>query len=296
MNDKISINFVVTDLDDTLWDWLHMWYSSFSPFLNRISDELKIDLDILKKSFKSLHQKYHTSEASPFLEDLPGLTKEQIDYIRETSDDMKGILHQYNSDKKNNLFLYQGVFETLTTLKQQGSKIIGYTESNSFFTKYRIKHLNLDGILDRIYAPEDTGVPIDMKKFYPDDYWEPKVTEFKYLPQKFMKPNAEILETIFDDFKANKSKGIYIGDKLDRDIYMAQQANILSVYAKYGHNIDSNAYNLLREVTHWTDDDVQREIKFKANFHANPKPNFVLYTSYKELLDHFEFIPFKHDI
>lgn len=292
MSEKRKIDFVVTDLDDTLWDWLKMWTNSFTPFINSMSNELNLNLDDLKKSFKKLHQKYHTSEASPFIEELELLSDEHIAKIRHSNNGHKSIMHQYNSDKKHNLYLYGGVFETLKFIKDKGGIIVGYTESNSFFTKYRIKHFDVDGIIDRVYAPIDTGVPIDMKKYYDDDFWEPRKTEFKYLPKDFKKPDAEILKTILQDYRASRESTIYIGDKLDRDIYMAQQASVTSVYAEYGHLIDSPGYELLRHVTHWTDEDVQREKDFKANYHSNPKPDYVLKSSFKELFNYFEFSTF----
>lgn len=55
MSNKSKINFVVTDLDDTIWDWLKMWHSSFEPYLTRISLEYNIDLEELTNDFKKVH-------------------------------------------------------------------------------------------------------------------------------------------------------------------------------------------------------------------------------------------------
>jgi phosphoglycolate phosphatase-like HAD superfamily hydrolase len=288
------VNFVVTDLDDTIWDWLTMWYSSFNPFLERISSELKIDKSELKKDFKQLHQKFHTSESSFIIEHLQLLTSEQREKIRLDSPDGKGIMHEYNSNKKKSLNLYEGVREALTLIKNSGAMIIGFTESHSFYTKYRIKTLELDGLFDCIYAPIDAALPDTFKKFYPDGYWESEKTEFRYLARSVKKPNAEILEIILKDFEAKKLNTIYIGDKLDRDIFMAQEAGITSVYAKYGHKIVGEEYDLLKEVTHWTDEDVQREIDFKAGFSDRKvKPDLTLESSFIEIIKLFEFFPFE---
>lgn len=42
MNSGKEIRCIVTDLDDTIWDWLTMWHSSFEPFLTRIQREFGI--------------------------------------------------------------------------------------------------------------------------------------------------------------------------------------------------------------------------------------------------------------
>ncbi len=287
------VNFVITDLDDTIWDWLSMWHASFNPFLERISNELGINKSELKNDFKQLHQKYGTTEASFIIEELKLLNAEQREKIYEELSYNKGIMHEYYSNKKHNLRLYEGVLKTLTSIKSKGAMIVGFTESHSFYTKYRLKTLNLDGLIDCIYAPIDAGVPDSVKKFYGEGHWEPQKTEFRYLARAVKKPNAEILEIILKDFNAEKENTIYIGDKLDRDVYMAQQAHITSVYAQYGHKIVGPEYDLLREVTHWTHEDVQREIKFKEEFKGKSIiPDIVLQNSFKEIEDFVEFYLF----
>jgi phosphoglycolate phosphatase len=151
---KQQINCIITDLDDTLWDWLEMWYNSFYPYFNNIKTKFNIDNKSLEEDFKSLHQKYHTSEISFAYKELKTLNEKQKNLISfEGFDNEKSIIHQYYSDKKNNLRLYEGVIETLNFLNQNGVLIIAFTESNAFFTKYRIKQLGLDGLIDSIYTP-----------------------------------------------------------------------------------------------------------------------------------------------
>ena len=296
MNVRKRVNFVVTDLDDTIWDWLKMWHNSFEPYLRRISNEFNVDIELLKRDFKEIHQKYGSSEFSFVFNELKSLTQDQKDRINKSDGNNKSIIHEYNHLKKNNLTLYDGVVETLKKIKEEGALIIGFTESNAFFTKYRIKHLELDGFFDCIYAPVDMGVPENVYKFYPNDFWQPEITEMRYLPKFIIKPAPEILEIILKDFNANKESTIYIGDKLDKDISMANGTSITSVYAKYGHKIESEEYELLREVTHWTDKDVQREKDFKEEHKKNPIANFTLEESFAELTNFFSFFPFNHKL
>lgn len=292
MTDKKNINFVVTDLDDTIWNWLKMWHSSFEPYLNRISDQYNLDIEDLTEDFKGIHQKYRTSESSFIYGDLSSLTQEQKMNFESSIDGGKSILHEYYSLKKNNLELYEGVLQSLKKIKEQGALIIGFTESNAFFTKYRIKHLQLDGLFDCIYAPIDFDVPESVYRHYSEEAWEPKITEFRYLARNTRKPAPEILEIILRDFKASKNETIYIGDKLDKDVSMANDTGINSVYAKYGHKIESTQYELLKKVTHWTQEDVDREIEFKESHKENPIAKHVLHNSFLEIFDYFDFYNF----
>jgi len=292
MNSKKKVNFIVTDLDDTIWDWLKMWHNSFEPYINRISTQFNVDKELLKADFKKIHQKYGSSESSYVYQELSCLTQEQKDEFANPNASGKGILHEYYSLKKHNLTLYEGVKSTLKEIKEKGTIIIGFTESNAFYTKYRIKHLELDGLIDFIYAPIDIDVPKSVYKHYSEDYWEPQITEIRYLAKEVIKPAPAILEIILRDFKASKDNTIYIGDKLDKDIFMANEAEIDSVYAKYGHAIDTSNYQLLREVTHWTDIEVEREKLYKIQHAHNSIAKYTLENSFKELLNFFEFFEF----
>lgn len=292
MSNKKRVNFIVTDLDDTIWDWLRMWYNSFEPYLNRISKEFNVDISTLKKDFKAIHQKYSSTEASFIHQELTCITQEQKNKFDKPNLNEKSILHEYYSLKKHNLFLYDGVKESLKKLKEKGVIIVGFTESNTFFTKYRIKHLELDGLIDYIYAPIDTGVPNSVYRHYNEDYWEPEITEIRYLSKGTIKPAPEILDIILRDFKAKKENTIYIGDKLDKDVSMANMAEIDSVYAKYGDKIDSDKYQLLRDVTHWTVEDVEREKLFKKQHNETPLAKYILEKSFDELFKLFDFFNF----
>lgn len=77
---------------------------------------------------------------------------------------------------------------------------------------------------------------------------------------------------------------------------MANVAGITSVYAKYGHQIDNTQYQLLKDVTHWQDDDVQREKTYKENHKKNPITNYTLEKSFKEIFDFFDFYPYEYKL
>lgn len=67
---------------------------------------------------------------------------------------------------------------------------------------------------------------------------------------------------------------------------MAQDAGIADVWAKHGEAQQHAGYDLLREVTHWTDADVERERQIRQR---DINPTYVLENSFSELLDQFQF-------
>ncbi len=67
---------------------------------------------------------------------------------------------------------------------------------------------------------------------------------------------------------------------------MAKDANIDDVFAKYGRAQDTDAYELLKEVTHWSGKDVEREKKIGER---EVTPTITLDENFAQLLQHFEF-------
>ncbi len=76
-----------------------------------------------------------------------------------------------------------------------------------------------------------------------------------------------------------------------KDIKMAQNAGIIDVYAKYGVATNTNAYEVLRRVTHWTKEDVEREKKILSE--GVVYPTYTLDNSIDQLFDYFEFTSHK---
>lgn len=282
-----EIKLVVTDLDDTIWNWFEVWYVSFNNYFNRIANELDINPDILKKDFQALHKKYGSSEFSFAYKELKCINPRKYKSIDNNKSGLT-ILHQYYHDKKNTLHMFPTVHDTLAKIKASGAKIVGFTESNSFFTKTRIKHLGLDGMFDFIYCPQDVGLPRTTKRFYEKGYYEPVITKIINLPSGIKKPNSEVLLRIISDLGIESDKTIYIGDKLDRDVSMANSLGVISCYAQYGDLKDDERYVLLREVSHWTETEINREKEIKSTHNLNLKPAVIL-EKFDDLFKHFSF-------
>jgi phosphoglycolate phosphatase len=71
-----------------------------------------------------------------------------------------------------------------------------------------------------------------------------------------------------------------------KDVAMAQKAGVHDVHAAYGVAHKREEYELLREVTHWTAEDVERERRLSQ---AHVQPTFVLEEGFADILRHFDF-------
>jgi hypothetical protein len=111
-------------------------------------------------------------------------------------------------------------------------------------------------------------------------------TPFSTTRRGSKKPDATVLKAILADLNVPEEECIYVGDSLFKDVAMAQDAGVEDVWARYGQAQSRPEYDLLREVTHWSDADVQRERLVRGR---DVNPRHTLTNSFAELLTQFEF-------
>ena len=171
-------------------------------------------------------------------------------------------------------------------LKRHNVRIVGYTESKEYYSNYRLHKLGLDGLIDVLYSPPDHKIPDDKNIKKSNLLFH---TINKHTPENELKPNPALLLHIINEIGAAPEECLYIGDSKMKDIAMAQDAGVTDVFAEYGvsHFNDKKdiRYDLLRDVTHWTDEDVEREKKINSNRRL-VSPSFVV-NKFSEIIPFF---------
>jgi FMN phosphatase YigB (HAD superfamily) len=287
---KVSV--LITDLDNTLFDWVDIWGKSFTALVDELVRTSGVDREVLLKEIGEVHQKRRTSEYAFLIEELPSLrAKHPMGDLAQIFD---SAIHAHRSARKEAEALYPGVVATMSALKEQGVLIVGYTESMAYYASRRVRVLKLDGLLDYLYSPPDHDMPEnltpDQIRKYPTGYYDFVSTKHRYTPKGELKPNPDILRKIIEDIGAKPEQCVYVGDNLMKDIAMAKDTGVLGAHAEYGHAQDREIYQLLRKVTHWSLEDVEREKAIMAG--KTVGPDYVLKGSFAELLALFEFVPF----
>lgn len=288
---KPRISTVITDLDNTLFDWAAVWHQSFKAMLDRLVDESGIAQEVLEAEFKVIFQRHGTSEYAFAIQELPSLQRKHPG--EDLVERYASAIHAYNSARRAALCLYPTVLDTLEDLKDKGCLIVGYTESMAYYSGYRLRKLGLDRILDLLYSPPDHDLPGGLTRAeirrYPPEVYELRRTVSRHTPKGELKPSPKVLSDIIAGVGAAPEETIYVGDSLMKDIVMAKAAHVTGVWSKYGVAQNRPEYELLRRVTHWTEKDVGREKKLTA---SEIGPDFELGESFSEILQLFEFVSF----
>jgi phosphoglycolate phosphatase len=279
----------ITDLDNTLFDWVELWLNCFAPMLDGISEISGVPKETLIPEISAVHQKHGTSEYSFLIDEIPAL--QPILKGRPATEVFAAPIATYRERRREHLRLYPTVAETLLKIKGCGAMIVGYTESMAFYSNYRVRRLGLDGVLDYVFCPEDHLLPEglsaeDLRK-YPASHYKLKYTNQHFTPKGSKKPDTAVLNAIIGNLGLKKPECVYVGDSLMKDVAMALDCEVEDVWAKYGQAHKRPEYKLLQDVTHWTPEEVEREQRIKEREHVHP--THTLENDFSEILKLFEF-------
>lgn len=282
------VKLLVTDLDNTLWDWFHAWYASFSAMLAKVSELSGIHEGQLEKEIQDVHRRRHTAEYSYLLNEVPSLVgaargKPPLEVYDEA-------MHVLHSKRARATRLYDGVKNTLSNVRSRGVPVVAYTESIAYWTEWRIRRTGLDGLIDVLYSSPDhdlpDGISFEEIRTLPPEAYGLRETKHREVARGTIKPDSRILESIVADFGVRPREVVYVGDSLMKDVTMAQLVGVHDVLAAYGVVQDKQEYDLLRRVSHWSQADIEREKRLAEQ--ADVTPTYKI-SRYSELLDLFDF-------
>ena len=279
------VRLLVTDLDDTTWNWFEAWHASFSAMVDELVRLTGIRRQVLLDEIRPIHQRYRTSEYSHVAQEIPSVLSMFDGDVDRLLRDLDPAIHAYRKARKQTLRLYPDVKATLEKLKRRGVRVVAYSDSLQYYSAWRLERLGLDGVVDVLYCPPDHELPSNALVPPGGAARLLEVTELRATPEGLHKPQPEILKSIIEDEGVEPLATVYIGDSGSNDIAMASAAGVASVLASY-KQIPDEAYELLRAVSHWPDEKVSTE---RAMDEA-ATPTFEATRNFGELMDFIDFV------
>lgn len=247
------IKLVITDLDDTLYSWIGFFIPAFFEMVQEVSLLTDVPQEELLKEYKAVHQEVGNVEYPFATLNLPSVKKKYAGCTeQQVKKELDSAFYKFNYTRKKMLKLYSGVEDTLKFFHDNSILIVGYTESTEENGFYRLKKLGIEGFFKEVYVSDSL-----YKR--PDEI--PVSPKTHRIHGK--KPNAEVLREICRNEKISTSEALYIGDSLSKDMLMAKQAEIISIWCDYPQKNVQELYSKLVSISHWTLQDFQNEEKYK---------------------------------
>lgn len=273
---------LITDLDNTLYDWFGYFVPSVYCMIDRASEILRVPRQELIQELRKVHQRHHDVEHPFALLETSTATR----LIEETSfsavaDLLDPAFHEFNKARICHLRLYPNVHHTLEDIRRRGVFLVAYSESKKHAIVDRLRRLRLLDLFDRVYCRESS------RSLHPNPrrakeisagYPRHKLVE---QPREARKPAPEVLLSICEREGIDPKDAAYVGDSRVKDILMANRAGVLAVWAKYGDLASRDDYDRLVAISHWTEEDIKRERALQSA--ESSSPDLILERSFSEI-------------
>jgi phosphoglycolate phosphatase len=264
---------LITDLDNTLYDWVTFFAHAFDAMVRELSQILSIERRVLLTEFREIHQRHGSTETPWAALELPSARRKfPHGSTSDLAQHLDPAFKAFSAERKRHLILYDNVARTLECLANNDVAIIGHTEALPINAFYRLTLLEIINLFTRLYTMEggtiDHPFPERLRTFPPPHL-------IRTLPLSERKPNPDVLLDICRREGVDPQECLYVGDSLTRDVAMSKEAGVRAVWARYGTHYDPVLWGSIVEVTHWTSADVHRESKLKEAF-RNVTPDFIV--------------------
>jgi HAD superfamily hydrolase (TIGR01662 family) len=286
--DKPAIKLLVTDLDNTLYDWVTFFAYALYEMVTEAAEILEVSEPTLLDELQRVHQRYGNSEY-PFalietqsvLDKFPGWSPHEVTQA------LHKAFHRFNRARHQKLTLYPGVSSTLKELHDKGILIVGHTEATTINALYRLKKLCIAPYFNRLYAQASEGEHrLDLIWEMAQDSEAPDIAHIK---REERKPNPRIVTRVCSEMGIAPAQTLYVGDSIVSDIGMAKEAGAWTAWAEYGTHYDPSSWDKLVRITHWTAEDVRR-VKQAREKYGRSLPDVILHTAFSDILKHFNFL------
>lgn len=250
------IKLLISDLDDTLYDWTGFFVPAFYAMADEIARMTGISQAELINEYRAAHQRLGSVEYPYATLELPSI---QAYYGHAPADEIKAALRPafnvFNAMRDSHLQLFPGVEEMLKTLSAMGITLIAYTESSKENGFYRLQKLGIEPYFKHVYTFES-----QFKSAY-------AVSE-KVRTVRSRKPDVAVLERICAGEGYDKADVVYLGDNLTKDMYMAKLANVRAVWMHRSGGNEEYRQKLI-DITSWTAQDYERDAQLKQYMHEH---------------------------
>ncbi|MDR0768160.1 MAG: HAD family hydrolase [Methanosarcinales archaeon] len=197
--EKQEIQYIFSDMDNTLFDFVHAKVEACTAVVDRIG--AGEPLEMLSYFLRGIYGFEH-------LENIEDYLKEKYVFSESLFEECCRI---YEDVKVEHVALYDGVRETIEAVKEMGRSFIIITDADTENAYRRMKRVKLDGLVDDVITYDMSG-----KK----------------------KPDLGAFEFALKRSGANAADSMYIGDSLRRDIAPAKKIGMTTAYAAYGDRND----------------------------------------------------------
>lgn len=261
---------LVTDVDNTLFDWVGTWARAFDAMVAVLESETGRSREYWLRLLRNVHVRRKALECAGALEDLSTIG----DWAPFS--DRPGVLTHaaaaYRRAWDKYLMPYDGVLSTLVQLGEQGWRVVAYTESDASITAARLMRMGLAGVVSCVFG-RTSSAPALTRQWNLVEIPTRMPIAVDLIPREDLKPNPCGLRDIAVRCGMSLDRTTYVGDNLWNDVVMARSLPVRTVWAAYGTRRLAQHSELVDAVAPWTRADVETE---RTTTVAAARPDFTI--------------------
>lgn len=244
---------LLTDLDNTIYNWVDFFAPSFRAMVHVLAKETKIEEEAIIKDFKHVYNKRASLEYSFSVQELKIFQKLPKDEVENLIRIAKGT---FSRVREKNLKPYDGVKETLKWIREGGTEIVGVTNAPLFHAEMRLKQLRLDSLFTGLAGWEGHGIPNryltkKIKERIEENRYKSRIKHKWELSKEELKPNPFCYLRVINELHISHKAAYVIGDSLYKDIKPAIEIGAIGILAKYGKDFSTKNFQTLLKITNW---------------------------------------------
>lgn len=250
---------LITDLDNTIYNWVDFYAPSFRAMVHVLSREMTLEEDAIIDEFRVVYRDMGSLEYSFSVQELPSVRSRADDEVSRLVAIAKGA---FSRVREAHLKPYPGVKETLTWLLREGVVIVGATNAPIHQAEQRLKHLFLDRCFSGLAGWQGHAVPGGIpltdaiKQREADGKYRSHIEVLWPLPQSELKPSSAGYLHIIEEVGASPESTYVVGDSLYKDLRPALEVGATGIWARYGGDFQKKNFDTLLRITHWSSDKV----------------------------------------
>lgn len=287
------IRLLVTDVDNTLFDWVTYYTHCFWALLESVSKRLDIDVEQLALESRTVFERYGSIEYPFLVQELPSVMAKCQNDIEMMLDEVMEPARKVFLDMSGDyLKPYAGVHETLKRIKKKYPDVplIALTDAPRYVAMWKMNKLDLLSDFDAIYGLPDPQVPtcevnnrvkvkpgILLKHLQQYNFgYEGRI---RTLPEDYEKPGTKGLRTVLMDYEFD-TKGkdpadvMWIGDNRRKDIALGKALGVTTVWAEYGTKISKEQFAVLNKFS--PPMNVQKNANIESEGEVFEKPDYTI--------------------
>lgn len=254
MKSKAASRLLITDIDNTLFDWIHYYANCYGAMVKFLAQKFALpDARLIEESAAVFEA--HGSTEYPFvIQELPSINAlfpDSVDAL--IAEAVQPARDCFLRAAAQHLQPYPGVPATLQAIRDAGVKIAALTDAPRYVAMWKLNKLGILNCFDAVYGLPDPKIPLSAKG---EPLVHPTILmkhlrgwdfdfagRIRILPDNYEKPDPKGLKTVLMDFgldgpEVDRHSIVWVGDNPVKDVSMGNALGLTTVWAAYGIEFD----------------------------------------------------------